>query len=53
MSIQMDENPIIADVGALQTKLGRANRDLAVLYEISNAMRTTLDLALRRQRSPE
>ena len=44
MSIQMDENPIIADVGALQTKLGRANRDLAVLYEISNAMRTTLDL---------
>lgn len=44
MNIQMDETPIIADVEALQTKLGRANRDLAVLYEISNAMRTTLDL---------
>lgn len=40
----MDENPIIADVETLQAKLGRANRDLAVLYEISNAMRTTLDL---------
>src|SRR3989338_7421218 len=40
----MDKNPIIADVETLQAKLGRANRDLAVLYEISNAMRTTLDL---------
>lgn len=44
MNIQMDENPIITDVETLQAKLGRANRDLAVLYEISNAMRTTLDL---------
>ena len=40
----MDKNPIIADVETIQAKLGRANRDLAVLYEISNAMRTTLDL---------
>ena len=28
----------------LKKKLDRANRDLSVLYEISNAMRTTLDL---------
>ena len=44
MNIKMDETPIMADAEILQVKLGRANRDLAVLYEISNAMRTTLDL---------
>jgi len=44
MTMQMDETPIIADRETLQAKLGRASRDLAVLYEISNAMRTTLDL---------
>ena len=44
MTMQMDETPIIADRETLQAKLGRANRDLAVLYEISGAMRTTLDL---------
>lgn len=43
MPIAMDENHI-ADVETLQGKLSRANRDLAVLYEISSAMRTTLDL---------
>src|SRR3990172_7123216 len=44
MTMQMDDTPIIADMKTLQAKLGRASRDLAVLYEISNAMRTTLDL---------
>ncbi len=44
MNITMDESHITTDVGTLQEKLGRANRDLTVLYEISNAMRTTLDL---------
>ena len=44
MNIQMEESNITTDVGNLQQKLARANRDLAVLYEISNAMRTTLDL---------
>lgn len=44
MNIKMEESHIITDVGTLQGKLTRANRDLAVLYEISNAMRTTLDL---------
>ncbi len=44
MNIQMDETPIITDMEVLQAKLSRANRDLAVIYEISNAMRTTLDL---------
>lgn len=28
----------------LQDQLGRANRELAIMYEISNAMRTTLEL---------
>jgi len=44
MNIKMEESHIITDVATLQGKLARANRDLAVLYEISNAMRTTLDL---------
>lgn len=44
MNIKMEESHIITDIGTLQGKLARANRDLAVLYEISNAMRTTLDL---------
>ena len=44
MNIKMDESHIIMNVETLQGKLARANRDLAVLYEISNAMRTTLDL---------
>ncbi len=42
--MHMEEKHIITDVETIQAKLGRANRDLAVLYEISNAMRTTLDL---------
>lgn len=42
--MHMDEKHIITDGETIQAKLGRANRDLAVLYEISNAMRTTLDL---------
>ena len=44
MNIKMEDGHIITDFEILQGKLARANRDLAVLYEISNAMRTTLDL---------
>lgn len=43
MILSMDAN-LIADIRTLREKLAQADRDLAVLYEISNAMRSTLDL---------
>src|SRR3989338_8507489 len=43
MHLTMEEKHLI-HIQSLQEKLSRANRELAVLYEISNAMRTTLDL---------
>lgn len=43
MNITMDESPT-TDAHTLQGKINRANRDLSVLYDVSNAMRTTLDL---------
>lgn len=42
MSLTMNENQ--PSIETLTEKLSRANRELTVLYEISNAMRTTLDL---------
>ncbi|MDP8212521.1 MAG: diguanylate cyclase [Candidatus Zapsychrus exili] len=38
------EESIYTDKESYQEKFQRAQRDLAVLYEVSNAMRTTLDL---------
>ncbi len=38
------ENISQTDIQSLKEKLNRAKRDLAVLYDISNAMRTTLEL---------
>ncbi|MBF0385975.1 MAG: hypothetical protein HQL27_08910, partial [Candidatus Omnitrophica bacterium] len=35
---------IIAENGELKEELLRTRRDLSILYEVSNAMRTTLEL---------
>ncbi len=43
MHLTMEEKHF-THIQSLQEKLGRAHRELAVLYEIGNAMRTTLDL---------